>query len=92
MVYESYFIKKLNISIPDVLAECAQKSNVDTDMFKQAIIENKYEKEVLDANRYAWEQKELIAVPGYISDHKFIGSQNGIWVSKEHLEKFLSSL
>lgn len=91
-VYEAMFETHENIADPDVLAACASASGVDTDAFRKALAENRYAERVLEANRYAWGERGWQAVPSYYADGRSIGSNNGILVPKEELERFIKEL
>lgn len=91
-IYHSYFEKKEDISDLCILAGYAKECGVDPEAFKQALIGGFYSQEVLDGNRYAWEDQKLEAVPSYKSGDLLIGSHHGILVSKDELDQFISKL
>ncbi len=91
-VYEAMFEAKEDISDMTVLRACAKKSGTDVEGFAEAIETDQYAGQVLAGNTYAWEERGLSAVPSYSCGEHFIGSKNGILVSKRRLARFLSSL
>lgn len=92
LAYEAVFEKRADISDLDVLASLAGQCGVDSAAFKEALKEKRYAAQVEDGNRYAWGEHGLQAVPSYLSGSRFIGSHDGILVSKQELDRFLSQL
>lgn len=88
-VYEALFQHGLNISDPDVLAQCAKGSGADLHDFAKAIAGSRYETQVLQGNHEAWSQRRLSAVPSYCLGSRFLGSHDGVMVSKQELYQFL---
>lgn len=91
-VYQALFDQGLDISDIEVLARCAAGSGVDAGAFRQALKEGRYTQKVLDGNQDAWGAHHLDAVPSYVSGRHFIGSRDGVLVSREQLSRFLSGL
>jgi len=91
-VYEAGLGKGKRIDDPNVLAPIAEECGVDPVAFCAALKDGRYQKEALDANRLAWEEKGWEAVPSYSSGTKKIGSKGGVLVPKEELRSFLKSL
>lgn len=92
LTFETMFATNGNISDLDTLTAIAARCNADADAFRQALAANQYAGEVEAGNRYAWAEHGLNAVPSYLSGQSFIGSHNGIVVSKEELDDFLTKL
>lgn len=92
LTFETVFLTSGDISDLDTLTAIAAQCNTDTEAFRQALSENQYAGEVEDGNRYAWDERCLNAVPSYLSGKSFVGSHNGIMVSKEELDDFLMKL
>lgn len=92
LVYEAVFEKSGDISDLSLLVQLASSCHADPVSFHQALIENRYADEVEKGNLYAWRDLLLNAVPSYLSGRRFIGSHDGIMVSRQELDEFLSSL
>lgn len=92
LIFETVFVTSGNIEDLDTLTDIAGRCNADPDEFCQAVSENRYAGEVEAGNRYAWEEQGLKAVPSYRSDPAFIGSQNGVMVALEELDRFLAKI
>lgn len=92
LAYEAVFEKRADISDPEFLASLAGQCGVDSAAFLKALKDSRYAAEVKDGNRYAWGENGLHAVPSYLSGSRFIGSRDGILVSKQELDRFLSEL
>lgn len=92
LAYEAVFENHSDISDLDNLAAMAAQCKVNPDDFKKSLLENRYATEVTDGNYYAWGEKGLNAVPSYLSGSHFIGSHDGVLVTKHELDEFLSKL
>lgn len=90
-VYTALFEGKKDISDIAVLKACAAEAGVDGNAFCAALEEGRYAQKVLDGNRDAWGDKGFDAVPSYVSGGRSIGSRDGVMVTKEELERFLSA-
>lgn len=99
-VYEAHFDKGLDISDVAVLSGLAARCGADPAAFEDALRQNRYLRRLEEGNRYAWETLGLEAVPSYhaltgrpAGDRSaLIGSRDGLPVTRQRLERFLSSL
>lgn len=87
-VYQMLFENHKDISDIEQLADCAVLSGVSREAFVEILLQNRYAQKVLDGNIYAWNTNKLDAVPSYRFGNLFIGSRNGILVSKQELNRF----
>jgi len=88
-VYKAHFDEGLNVEDISVLVKCAAESGVaDVDEFKNALTSAKYEKAMLDANDYAYEQKGVWAVPTFVCGDVRLDAVGGIGITKQQLEIF----
>lgn len=92
LVFDAVFETDHNICDLDILTHIAARCHADADAFRQALSANQYAGEVVKGNRYAWEEHGLAAVPSYLSGSSFIGSHNGIMVTRDELDDFLGTL
>jgi len=89
-IYKARFEDGLAVDSIDVLAKCAGEIGVDVAAFEKALKSAKYEKQLHAANDYAYEQKDVWAVPTFICGEKRLDSEPGVGVSKEQLDAFLA--
>jgi len=88
-VYKAHFEENLNVEDISVLVKCAAESGVaDTAAFKTALADAKYEKAMLDANDYAYEQKGVWAVPAFVCGDIRLDAVGGVGITKEQLDTF----
>ena len=90
-VYRAMFEASQDISDFMVLKACAAEAGIDEISFCTALQEGRYAQKVLAGNRDAWGDKGFDAVPSYTSGGRSIGSRDGVMVTKEELERFLSA-
>ena len=89
-VYRAYFEEKLAPDDIAVLARCAEDIGLDGAAFAEALKTAKYEKPQREANDHAYEQNRVWAVPTFVCGDKRLDAQEGVGVTKEQLEAFLS--
>jgi len=88
-VYKAHFDEELNVEDVSVLAKCAEESGVaDVTAFKSALTTAKYEKAMLDANDYAYEQKGVWAVPTFVCGDIRLDAVGGVGITKKQLDDF----
>ena len=88
-VYKAHFEEELNVEDISVLVKCATESGVaDVNAFKDALTNATYEKAMLDANDYAYEQKGVWAVPTFICGDIRLDAVGGIGITKHQLDTF----
>ncbi len=88
-IFDDWFQEKKRIDDIDLLGEIAADCGADEAEVRAALKENKYAKDVDEANRYAWEEKNLYAVPSYISGDKQALSKDGRLVSIQNVRELL---
>jgi len=89
-VYKAHFKENLNVEDISVLVKCAAESGVaDITAFETALKNAKYEKAMLDANDYAYEQKGVWAVPTFVCGDIRLDAVGGVGITKHQLDKFL---
>ena len=89
-VYKAHFEENLNVEDVSVLVKCAIESGVtDITVFEKALTDAKYEKAMLDANDYAYEQKGVWAVPTFVCGDIRLDAVGGVGITKQQLNKFL---
>jgi len=90
-IFKAHFDENLNVEDISVLVKCAAESGVvDITAFKDALTSAKYEKAMLAANDYAYEQKNVWAVPTFICDDIRLDSVGGVGITKQQLDEFLT--
>ena len=88
-VYKAHFDENLNVEDISVLVKCAAESGVaDVTAFKTALENATYEKAMLDANDYAYEQKGVWAVPTFVCGDIRLDAVGGVGITKQQLDKF----
>ena len=88
-VYTAHFDENLNVEDISVLVKCAAESGVkDITAFETALTEAKYEKAMLDANDYAYEQKGVWAVPTFVCGDIRLDAVGGVGITKQQLDSF----
>ncbi len=81
---------RVDIENPDELAACV-KGLLDPEAFRRALREGTYRKRQLTDNDEAYEKSGVWAVPAYRMSGKKLDSVEGVGVTREQLERFLSS-
>ena len=88
-VYKAHYEDDLNVEDISVLVKCAEESGVaDINAFKAALINATYEKAMLDANDYAYEEKGVWAVPTFVCGDIRLDAVGGVGITKQQLNKF----
>jgi len=88
-VYKAHFEENLNVEDISVLAKCAAQSGVaDVDAFEAALRSASFEKAMLDANDYAYEQKGVWAVPTFVCGDVRLDAVGGVGITKQELDMF----
>jgi len=89
-VYKAHFDENLNVEDVSVLVKCAAESGVaDAAAFEAALKSAKYEKAMLDANDYAYEEKGVWAVPTFVCGDIRLDAVGGVGITKQQLDEFL---
>jgi len=89
-LYRAYCEEKLSVEDIAVLAKCAEEIGADRSKVETALKEAKYEKQQLAANDYAYEQKNVWAVPTFVGESSRLDAMAGIGVTKAQVEKLLT--
>lgn len=63
LVYRAYFIEEEDIGDLEVLCRLAEKAGLDKELFRSALKERRYQKNLDEANRYAREELHVSHVP-----------------------------
>jgi len=88
-VYKAHFEEDLNVEDTSVLVKCAAESGVaDVAAFKDALANATFEKAMLDANDYAYEQKGVWAVPTFVCGDIRLDAVGGVGITKQQLDEF----
>ena len=88
-IYKAHFVENLDVEDISILVKCAAESGVaDVAAFENALTSGKYEKAMLDANDYAYEQKGVWAVPTFVCGDIRLDAVGGIGITKQQLDKF----
>jgi len=88
-VYKAHFDENLNVEDISVLVKCAKESGVaDVAAFETALTNATYEKAMLDANDYAYEQKGVWAVPTFVCGDIRLDAVGGVGITKQELDMF----
>lgn len=88
-MYNAAVKERVNIEDQDVLTGRLYDL-LDPSAFLKALQSGKYEKAVLDANNYAYDQSGVWVVPAYRMDGRKLDSIENVGISKEQLTEFLS--
>jgi len=89
-VYKAHYQENLNVEDVSVLVKCAAESGVtDVTAFKTALTNATYEKAMLDANDYAYEKKDVWAVPTFVCGDLRLDAVGGVGITKQQLDAFL---
>jgi len=90
-VYRAQFEEGLAVDDINILAKCAGETGADVAGFVAALLGAKYEKAQRAANDYAYDQRKVWAVPTFLCGELRLDSKEGVGVTKEQLEAFLSA-
>jgi len=89
-LYKAHFEDNLSVEDVAVLAKCAEEIGADRGKVEAALKEGKYEKQQLAANDYAYEQKDVWAVPTFVGEDTRLDSVAGVGVTRAQVEKLLT--
>ena len=88
-IFKAHFEENSNVEDVSVLVKCAAESGVaDVTAFETALKNGKYEKAMLAANDYAYEQKGVWAVPTFVCGDIRLDSVCGVGITKQQLDEF----
>ncbi len=90
-VFDAYFRQNRRIDDPSLLASLVGNCGGNKTEAARALRENRYAAEVLEGNRYAWEEKQLYAVPSYVCGEKSALSRDGILVPISKVQALLAN-
>jgi len=90
-LFKAYFEEKQSVEDIAVLAKCAEEIGADRAKVESALKEAKFENEQLKANDYAYEEKEVWAVPTYVGETERLAAIGGIGVTKAQVKKLLEN-
>ena len=79
----------VNIEDPDALSKVFEGLLDPIDM-AEALKSRKYEKAVLAANDYAYEENDVWVVPAFRMDGKKLDAEGGVGITKKQLEDYLN--
>ena len=88
-MYKAAIIERVNIEDPEVVARHAH-GLLDPDALFNALQNELYEKAVIDANYYAYEQSGVWVVPAYRMEGRKLNSIEGVGITKAQLEAFIN--
>jgi len=78
----------VDIEDPDALSK-AFEGLLEPTAMADALKSGKYEKAVLDANDYAYEENDVWVVPAFRMDGKKLDAEGGVGITKKQLADFL---
>ncbi|MDR2570424.1 MAG: DsbA family protein [Oscillospiraceae bacterium] len=78
----------VDIENADALA-AAFEGFLDSADMAEALKSRKYEKAVLEANDYAFEENDVWFIPAFRMDGKKLDAEGGVGITKEQLAKFM---
>jgi len=79
----------VDIENPDALSK-AFEGQLDPADMAAALKSGKYEKAVLAANDYAYEENDVWVVPAFRMDGKKLDAEGGVGITRKQLEDFLN--
>ena len=89
-IFKARFEENSDVEDVSVLVRCAAESGVaDITAFETALTNAKYEKAMLAANVYAYEQKGVWAVPTFVCGDIRLDAVCGVGITKQQLDNFL---
>lgn len=90
-LYEAHFTRRENLEDINVVSKYAAEVGVDVSAFLAALETGKYTQARIDGNDYAYETKNVWAVPTFICGDKRLDATPGAGVTKEQVDTFLAS-
>ena len=92
-IYKAHYVDELNVEDLSVIVKCAAESGVDdVAAFEDALKTAKYEKAMLAANDYAYEEKGVWAVPTFVCGDIRLDAVGGIGITKQELDTFFKNV
>ncbi|MCL2249204.1 MAG: DsbA family protein [Oscillospiraceae bacterium] len=91
-LYKAHFEEKISVEEIAVLAKCAGEIGADSAKVEAALKDGTYEKQMYAANDYAYEEKEVWAVPTFIAEKARLDAVGGIGVMKNQVEALLAEV
>ncbi len=89
-IFDTWFRGKKRIDEVGLLSAIAADCGAEEAKVRTVLQENRYAKAVEEENRYAWEEKNLCAVPSYICGEKTALSRNGRLVPLQQVRDLLA--
>ncbi len=90
-VFDAWFTKGERLDDRELLAGLAAQCGGNEQEIYKALTENRYAQKVQEANRYAWEERGLSAVPSYIAKGRRALSRDGQLVPIKEVEQLLNA-
>ena len=87
-VYEAIFEKRENIENPQILAEVVAEL-INPEAFLGMLNEGKYEKELYENNKLAWETYAFPAVPSFYMNGEKLTAVPNVGLTKEAMKTFI---
>ncbi|MGI6665356.1 MAG: DsbA family oxidoreductase [Christensenellaceae bacterium] len=91
-IYKAHFEDKVPVDDVAVLKECIVELGLDGEAFAQAILNKTYEKAQLASNDYAYEEKDVWAVPTFVCGEHRLDAEERVGVTKEQIKALLDVL
>lgn len=91
-IYDACFQERRVIDDLQVLVDCAKDIGLDAKVFEQAVKKGTYAQAQQDANRYAFIENKVWAVPTFISGSKRLDAVEGVGISEQQMEAFLQEI
>lgn len=89
-MYKAVFDERLNAEDPAVLTRCAGDTGADMGAFAGALNGARYADAQRAANDYAYNEKDVWAVPTFVCGEKRLDAAEGVGVTREGLDAFLA--
>lgn len=92
-IFSAVWEKRENIEDIALLSHYAESCGVEKAEFQTALELGKYRQKRQEANRYAWQELRLQAVPSYFSESGiYLKSPLGVGISKKQLNEFFEKI
>ena len=91
-IFKAYFEEKLAPDDIAVLTKCAVEIGTDGAAFEAALRSGSFEKAGHAANDYAYEEKNVWAVPTFVCGEKRLDAVPGVGVTSDQLEALLADV
>ena len=89
-VYRAFFVDHMNVEDIDVLVGCAPGDLASE--FAGALRERAYEKELMEANEYAYRHNGVWEVPTFVCGAKRLDAVRGVGVTKAQLRALFAAV